>query len=510
MRKKSLPELPLEPPIWLGNKSNGEYFHEQTEYDRRLRAAILKKADENARRIGWGRREFLASSMGMATSLWVINQMGCGEGGEAQSSGPYEVPPDAMLDTGADSAGVCTPLDTTKEFIIDLQTHHVNPAGPWRQTNSIYQIFINSLPQSMCGEMDGIECLSAKHYIEEMFINSDTTMSVLSSIPAAPCINGMTAGCDTPLRNDEIAATRDLVNSKLARSQRMLNHVMVMPNLDWMQQSEEMAAMQSMFGVGAWKCYTPWGPGGVGWYLDDPVGLQFIQRGVDLDVKVFCCHKGLPLPTFDSVHTDPRDVGVVATMFPDVSFIIYHSAFRHGGSAAEGPYDPTDYRGVNSLIKTLEDAGIGKDSNVYAELGSLWGSVMTDGDQAQHVIGKLLKHVGENNVVWGTDCIWTGSPQSQIDAFRMFTITPAFQQMYGYPELTDDIKRKIFGLNAAKIFGIDVAEQRCAISKSDLEMAKLLLNDEFGPRRWVFNTPAGPRTRQEFLNLARLNRDLPG
>jgi len=227
-------------------------------------------------------------------------------------------------------------------------------------------------------------------------------------------------------------------------------------------------------------------------------------------VKVFCCHKGLPLPGFDAVHTDPRDVGVVATMFPDVHFIIYHSAYRHGGSSAEGPYDPMDYRGVNSLIKTLADAGIGKDSNVYAELGSLWGGIMNSPTQAQHVIGKLLLHLGENNVVWGTDCIWTGTPQPQIEAFRAFTITPAFQQMYGYPELTDDIKRKIFGLNAAKIFGVDPAEQRCAISKTELEQAKLLLDDEFGPRRWAFNTPAGPRTRQEFFNLIRANRGRPG
>ena len=43
---------------------------------------------------------------------------------------------------------------------------------------------------------------------------------------------------------------------------------------------------------------------------------------------------------------------------------------------------------------------------------------------------------GPDNIVWGTDCILYGSPQPQIEAFRMFTITPQFQQMYGYPALT--------------------------------------------------------------------------
>ena len=79
---KTDPELPLEPPLWMGNRSNGEYFHFQTAYESKLRRFVLEKADENARRVGLDRREFLASAMGMATTLWCINfASGCSSGG---------------------------------------------------------------------------------------------------------------------------------------------------------------------------------------------------------------------------------------------------------------------------------------------------------------------------------------------------------------------------------------------------------------------------------------------
>ena len=67
----------------------------------------------------------------------------------------------------------------------------------------------------------------------------------------------------------------------------------------------------------------------------------------------------------------------------------------------------------------MKRAGIGPNENVYAELGSTWWYVMRYPTQAAHVLGKLLKHVGEDNVVWGTDCLFYGSPQDQIQAFRV-------------------------------------------------------------------------------------------
>ena len=65
----------------------------------------------------------------------------------------------------------------------------------------------------------------------------------------------------------------------------------------------------------------------------------------------------------------------------------------------------------------------GNPRNVYAELGSTWRFVMRDPDQAAHLLGKLLKTFGEDRVLWGTDSIWYGSPQDQIQAFRAFQIS---------------------------------------------------------------------------------------
>ena len=105
---------------------------------------------------------------------------------------------------------------------------------------------------------------------------------------------------------------------------------------------------------------------------------------------------------------------------------------------------------------------------MYAELGSTWRAVMADLDQAAHVLGKLLLAVGEDNIVWGTDSIWYGSPQDQIAAFRAFQITPEFQERFGYPGLTAERKAKILGLNALRVFGIEQPVRPRALRRARL------------------------------------------
>jgi hypothetical protein len=195
-------------------------------------------------------------------------------------------------------------------------------------------------------------------------------------------------------------------------------------------------------------------------------------------------------------------------LYPDTAFIVYHSAIEVD-AVGEGPYDPNNSQGTDRLCRTVEQNGLlGK--NVYAELGAVWGQVMNTPEKAQHVIGKLLKYCGEDNVVWGSECVWLGSPQPQIEAFRTFQISKAFQDMYGYPELTPEIKAKILGLNAAKIYKIDPNEVRCAIRQTKLAAVKEVMEGELGPRRGVFAAAGGPRTRREFWNLARWTGGRPG
>ncbi len=83
---------------------------------------------------------------------------------------------------------------------------------------------------------------------------------------------------------------------------------------------------------------------------------------------------------------------------------------------------------------------------------------MREPDIAAHIIGKLVKHIGEKNVLYGSDCIWYGSPQDQIQAFRTFQISDEFQEKYGYAKMTSELRARILGLNAARPYGIDVDE----------------------------------------------------
>jgi hypothetical protein len=69
-------------------------------------------------------------------------------------------------------------------------------------------------------------------------------------------------------------------------------------------------------------------------------------------------------------------------------------------------------------------------------------------------MGQLMKFLGEDRVMFGSDSVWYGSPQWQIEALWRFRIPEALREKYGYPELTETAKRKILGLTSAKLYGI--------------------------------------------------------
>ncbi|MEY4578365.1 MAG: hypothetical protein RL701_3068, partial [Pseudomonadota bacterium] len=312
-----------------------------------------------------------------------------------------------------------------------------------------------------------------------------------------------------PLTNEEIASTRDFVRGVASQTDRIITHAMILPNYN---HDMQIAAMPDLLTanapLGAWKCYTPWGPGdGVtGFWLDDPMtGIPFIEQGRMLGIKTFCCHKGLPLPGFDNNFGDPKDIGVVAKMFPDCKFVVYHSAYQFGNGDETKGYTMGNKAGVNSLVTALMMNGLGLNSNVYGELGTTWRDVMTNPTAATHVLGKLLKYLGEDNIVWGTDCMWYGSPQPQIAMFMSFKMDEAIRMQEGYPDLTPAIKAKILGLNAAKVFGVDATAKRCGIAESSLALFKRDLDEEFGGFRWAFDQPV-LRTRRDFLRNTAFHR----
>lgn len=484
--KKSLPDYPIESPIPFRTGSNGEFEPPvPTKRDRVAGETFHRLSAESARRLGVSRRDFVSSTMGTATALWVINQVyGCSNGSE---NARFDVDAGMMEDAGA-----CEPLEGD-EFIFDVQTHHVNPNGAWREGGG-FAGALASFPQAQCGEVDFVDCFDANHYIREVFVHSDTAVAVLSQVPAVPG--------DNPLETDEAAATREIVN-RMADSERLVIHGIVVPDRG-VEQLDGMQALKEEQKIAAWKVYTQFG----GWRLDDEaIGIPFIEKARDLDVKLICAHKGLSQFGLDPSISSADDIGVVAPRYPDVNFLVYHSGFEV--NVPEGPYDPTSVQGVDTLVTAVLENEIGKQGNVYAELGSTWRFLMTRPTAAAHVLGKLLLHLGEDRILWGTDSIWYGTPQDQISAFRSFEIPPSMQEAYGYPALSAQAKAKILGLNAAGVYGVDVEATRCTIRDDDVSKTKLAIEAEPSLRRPSYRC-AGPQSRREFLRYLRLHEGAPG
>ena len=482
--KKTDPELPVLLPFQPGVVSNGEFVpNDPTPAHRRIAHLAMERGTEIARRRGIDRRRFLMSMGGLAVTLGAVNLVACGDDGEPPG-GTFDVPDDG------DDEAVCELLEGD-EFIFDIQTHHVNLSRP--PGRGLAQAFRRLNPD--CGPDGDLECFSRYGYLKDIFLESDTTVAVLSDTPSP-------ADTADPLTFDEMRRSRDIVDMlSSGGASRLLLHSIVVPNVGALQdQLDKMQARAELLDVAAWKVYTPYSGETGGWFLDDEaLGIPLIEKAREVGVKIICAHKGLPLFGFDPAFGSPRDFGVVAKRYPDVKFVAYHSGWDP--DFPDGPYDADDPHGVDLLIKSMEDNGIEPNSNIYAELGSTWRNVMSDPTRAAHLIGKLLKHVGEDNVLWGTDCIWYGAPQPQIAAFRSFQIDPALAQEHGYPELTPEIKAKVFGLNSAKLYGIDPEAQRCAIQRDAVEDYRGVYRDmelDTHEPRWAAR---GPVSRRGMLRL---------
>jgi predicted TIM-barrel fold metal-dependent hydrolase len=251
-----------------------------------------------------------------------------------------------------------------------------------------------------------------------------------------------------------------------------LVHNVIAPNFgDLNARLAEMEVNAKTGKVAAFKMYTAWGPNGQGFALDDPaIGLPVIQKAHDLGVKIIVAHKGLPLVRFDTAHNRPADMVAVSRIFPDMQFVVFHGAWDKNHT--EGAYDPNAGIGIDTFLRALDDHAVPPNSNVWVDVGTVWREVLKDPTTAAHTMGKLLKRVGEHRVLWGTDAIWYGSPQAQLQAFRAFNISTEFQDQYGYPALTDAVKNQVLGLNAAQLFHLDVDATRCALASDPLTTAQ--------------------------------------
>lgn len=500
-RRRDLERADPPLPILPGEVSNGEFLpRPPTPRDRSIVDELISRGDDLARSTGTSRRRFLQSASGVALSLAVFDACASdrsarpGLTGSTTSTtrgGRYVVP------NPTDAAACESVLGSGGELIIDMHTHHVMPAGPWRQNAPGTVSMIRDLVPDGCSAPDEFECLDRAHYIHDLFLASDTTIAMLTDVPNS----GL---ADAPMPFSDAVGTSDFAQDLAAGGvHRVLSQSVLAPNFGPVGATlDTMRAQVDGGRVASFKAYTAWGPNGRGYDLTDPaLGLPMLQQAHDLGVKVFCAHKGLPLQRFDLSHNSPEDLVAVATMFPDMQFVVFHSAFER--EIHEGPYDPANAtRGTNALIAALDRHGVPPNSNVWCELGTTWREVLSSPDQAAHVLGKLLSRVGEDRVLWGTDAIWYGSPQPQIMAFRAFEITPEFQDRYHYPALTEERKRKVFGLNAARLLGLDPAGDYCAprdpLTAAQPAAMELHASGALDP--W---SSRGPLTRRDVLRALR-------
>lgn len=448
-------ERELRLPIELGPISSDEYAPlPPSPVVREAARRALRDSEDRARRTGMTRRSFLRSAAGAALTLFWLDACTREEAqvrGQ-EPGGGFALTPEATIDQDAARQTI-----GGEEFVFDVQSHLLaydlsRPAGDsW---------FGQSFPQAGCGEGDPRACFTVERYLDEVFLNSDTTMAVLSALPILP-------GPDNPIRIEVMEQARELTD-RLCGPGRLLLHGQANPSLGPLPVAlDAMERLARSHRIGAWKVFTH--APGPAWRLDDgdpslrPVGGAFLEQAERLGVRIVCVHKGV---AGGDANASPQDVGPAARAHPTVAFVVYHSGWEP--DVTEGPYvDATRDEGVNRLVSTVLDNG--RPANVYAEIGTTWFNLMRDPTQAAHFLGKLLRYLGEDRILWGTDSIWYGSPQQQIVAFRAFQISPQLQDRYGYPALTDAAKRKILGGNAARLYGVKPATVRCRFSRAELE-----------------------------------------
>ena len=319
-------------------------------------------------------------------------------------------------------------------ILVDAQTHVWWRAGGIRQMSERGEHFLKSLAGSraaVVGHPVPIADMGRVMFLEDVFLGSDTDIAFLNSFGMRAAFDGVDL---FPPR--EAAFIRSMAPSRI----RVLGTV---DPPDGASAIESLIYQCETIKIDGLKLYPP-GPDARGWVLDDEKNtyplFEVLRRH---GIKNICVHKGLPgLFIEQYCHTD--DLARAAADFPDLNFIAFHSAF---------PWE----------AELAGQAKAAKVKNIYAELGSLARMMRSDPGRYSVLIGNLLDGFGADHILWGTDTPVIGPPGWQIEAFQTFTIPEELAAQHHYLQLTPEVKNKIFGGNAARIFGIDIAAARQAI-----------------------------------------------
>ena len=443
-------------PIPTRVVSNEEFApHPQTPQQARVEDLVIAAADQTAAFLGLTGRDFLRTSGGMAVALLAMNRV---------FGKFFDVSDAEALETSAFAEGTGKP-----HFIFDVQTHyvgsHYDPAGAeLNRKGAVTKEALLSLRRrsreaglnpKLSADGGTIDDLSWRNFIKEIFLDSETSIGLIST-PPGPYPQ------EAVVPPKEMAHIRDEIN-RLAGSQRMLAHGLATPQLG-LKDLDFMAMQAETLKVDAWKCYTGSCPVGFerGWWMDDEkIAYPMLEQARKLKIPRICVHKGLPLGPVPE-YNHPRDLIKAAKDFPDLQFLVYHSGLLTSASIDE------TFAKTGAIPWTTEFCRMKQAEpaiqNIYMELGATFGQLVTAHPAiCAHLLGQIIEAFGVGHVVWGTDSIWSGSPQWQIEAFRRFQIPDQLIEQHGYVSLTREVKAQIFGLNAARLFGLDAAAVRTQV-----------------------------------------------
>jgi predicted TIM-barrel fold metal-dependent hydrolase len=456
-------------PIPVQSVSSDEFMPvRQTPRQREFEARVKQLGADLARHQGRSRRAFFKTASGMACAFLAMND----------TYGPL---------FGVSRAEAATPelaneraSKLSGQFIMDMHTHFL-------RDDTRIQTFVNQRMAvgkagwnpALVDKPQTLEDLKFANYLKEIYFDSDTKVACISGAPSE--IPG-----DWFLTNEMKSRYRGVINA-IAGTRRSFAHAIFTPGypgwLDAIDQAIAELKPDSM------KGYT------IGdntnknlskhpWRLDDetlvyPAYERFAKAGL----KNVCIHKGLFPPSVEKQfphlleYCHVGDVGKAARDWPQLNFIIYHGGYRWGGGGtAEDAWTQFERSGrVEWITDLAEVPGKFGVKNVYADVGQLFAqTTIAEPRLAAVMMGQLIKGMGADHVCWGTDAIWTGAPQWQIEALRRLEIPEELRRKYGLAPLgpaDGAVKNLVFGGNNARLYNFR-PEQRTALETDALSRHK--------------------------------------
>lgn len=436
--------------------SNGEFLPApQGPLQKRFESRLKERAGILAKRHGLSRRAFLRSASGMASAFLAMNEVygAVFQVSEAEAADP---------ELGDEHAG-----RLSDQFVMDVHTHFL-------RDDTRLQTFIDlrtdtgkrGYNPALAQHPQTFEDVKFPIYVKEMFLDSDTKIAVLSGAPSD-------VPRDWMLSNDTIRDACDRVN-QFSGSRRMLPHFIFVPGQPgWLEAIDRGIELLKPAG---WKGYT------IGdnthkeltrypWRMDDPaVTYRGYEKFAKSSSRLVAVHKGLFPPSDErrfprlTQYAKVDDVGKAAKDWPQLDFLIYHAGYRYTGddnpALSAKQFDDTGRMDwVSDLTEIPAKYGV---TNVYADVGASFAALcLSHPRAAAAMMGMLIKGLGSDHVLWGTDSLWFGSPQWQIEAFRRMEIPEDMQRKHGFAPLgpaDGSIKRAILGQNGARVYGISKRE----------------------------------------------------